>query len=272
VADRFCAHCGQRHVERLVSFRSLVHDVLADQLSLEARLPRTLGALLGHPGKLTSEYAAGRVARYIPPFRLYIFCGLVFFFVVSFVASFDRVWGSVTGRVEDLTGQSAADAMIVLVNLPVDTLRVPRPLLPLARRYVQQEARLNALPPREAMRIVYGGLIGNVSLTLALLVPAFALLLKALYRRRLYIEHVVFILHLHAAFFVLALLPMLVPSRWTAGAMGLAAVAYGFLALRRVYRQSVLRTVAKYAVMLLMYNVAIVMVLLAIVTATVLRF
>ena len=72
MSDRYCPRCGQRNAERLASLGSRVRDALTDELSLEARLPRTLGALLFRPGFLTREYFAGRIARYVLPFRLYL--------------------------------------------------------------------------------------------------------------------------------------------------------------------------------------------------------
>lgn len=270
--DRFCPHCGQRTGGRLVSFRSLVRDVLEDQLSLEARLPRTLGALLGRPGKLTADYAEGRVARYIPPFRLYLLAGLLFFFVVSFVASFDAVWRSSEEFFGELTPERLEESDFSVVNIPLDPQAFPAPLRPLARRYVRKEAELNAMPPREALRILTGEMVGNVSAVLFLLVPAFALLLKALYPRSLYIEHFVFILHLHAAAFLFALLPLLARYRWTAVAVLVVLVLYLFLALRRVYRQRWSVTLAKLAVLVPTYLLAFIAVTMGVIVVTVLTF
>src|SRR3712207_4818772 len=79
----FCPVCGQRKVEVHVSLHRLAMDVLDDQLSINSALPRTLAALFFRPGHLTREYMAGRIARYIPPFRLYLVSSVVFFLVLS---------------------------------------------------------------------------------------------------------------------------------------------------------------------------------------------
>ena len=44
---------------------------------------RTLSSLLLHPGHLTREYVAGRIVRYIPPFRLYLLCSVLCFLVTA---------------------------------------------------------------------------------------------------------------------------------------------------------------------------------------------
>jgi hypothetical protein len=254
--------------------RALLREVLEDQFSLEARLPRSLAALLSRPGKLTSEYAAGRIARYLPPFRLYLLAGLLFFVTLSFVVSHARVWGATEAFLGDLGANATEGATIdfTVVSIPIDSLRAPAPLRPLARRYVRREAELNAMPPREAVRIAYGGMIGSVSAVVFLLVPAFALLLKALHPRRLYTEHFVFFLHLHAAAFLLGLLPLLVQRKWIILPFLLWLAGYLFLALRRVYGSGWLGTAARWGVVLVMYGVALMAVFLSVIVITVLTY
>jgi hypothetical protein len=48
----------------------------------------------------------------------------------------------------------------------------------------------------------YAAFLGNLPLTMFLLLPFFALLLKMFYPRRFYAEHFVFALHLHAFFYL----------------------------------------------------------------------
>lgn len=80
----FCPTCGQRKAEIQVSVRTLLMDVLEDQVILDKRLPRSLKALFFKPGQLTVEHVNGRIVRYIHPFRLYIVTSLVFFLLLSF--------------------------------------------------------------------------------------------------------------------------------------------------------------------------------------------
>lgn len=80
----YCPTCGQRKAETRVSVRTLVMDVLEDQLILDKRLPRSLKALFFKPGHLTVEHVNGRIVRYIHPFRLYLVSSLVFFLLLSF--------------------------------------------------------------------------------------------------------------------------------------------------------------------------------------------
>src|SRR3982751_1237473 len=79
----FCRNCGQRKVEVHVSLGRMLMEALDDQFSLNSALPRTIGALMFRPGRLTHEYMSGRIARYIPPFRLYLVMSVLFFLALS---------------------------------------------------------------------------------------------------------------------------------------------------------------------------------------------
>ncbi|HEX8242894.1 MAG TPA: DUF3667 domain-containing protein, partial [Longimicrobium sp.] len=81
----FCRNCGQRKVEVHVSLGRMLLEALDDQFSLNSALPRTIGALMLRPGHLTREYMTGRIARYIPPFRLYLVTSVAFFLALSFL-------------------------------------------------------------------------------------------------------------------------------------------------------------------------------------------
>ena len=81
----FCRNCGQRKVEVHISLTRMLMEALDDQFSINSALPRTLGALVARPGHLTREYMQGKIARYIPPFRLYLVTSVVFFLALSFL-------------------------------------------------------------------------------------------------------------------------------------------------------------------------------------------
>lgn len=250
VDDRFCPRCGQRNTERLVSFRAIVRDAVEDQLSLGGALPRTLGALLFRPGFLTREYAAGRVSRYVSPLRLYLAASVLLFVVLSFVAGFNQAWRAIQPYVPDAARQpgsvQAAPNGYVLVRLGLDTASVPGWLRPATRYYLRKEEELNRMPPREGVRVLYDATARNVPRALFLLVPLFALFLKGLYRRRLYVEHFVFVLHLHAFAFLLATAVLLVRTGWALAAGLLWLLAYLFLALHRVYPRPLPGTGLRY--------------------------
>lgn len=104
--------------------------------------------------------------------------------------------------------------------------------------------------------------IGRASGVAFLLLPIFALLLKGLYLRsgRLYAEHLIFALHIHAFLFIVLLLVtllnltgvgFLVSAAPFLGTIGPAA--YLLVALRRVYAQGWIKTTLKFCTLTLIY-------------------
>lgn len=79
LTGQHCSHCGQRARVRVLSLRSLLHDLLGDLTELDSRLWRTLFPLAFRPGVLTREYLRGRRTYYTPPFRMYLTLSVVFF-------------------------------------------------------------------------------------------------------------------------------------------------------------------------------------------------
>jgi len=102
--------------------------------------------------------------------------------------------------------------------------------------------------------------------TMFFMLPAFALLLKVMYlfRRRLYVEHLIVALHSHAFLFLCLLLGVLfqllavalkphapwlsTPLGWLIGALWIWAPIYLLVMQKRVYRQGWPMTVLKYVV------------------------
>lgn len=110
---RYCPACGQRKTEVLVSVRTMVGDVLEDQLVLNRALPRTLVALMLRPGFLTTEYIRGRIVSYIAPFRLYLVASVLFFLILSFfgLAALDRMNVNASLEGDSTTTAEAREAL-----------------------------------------------------------------------------------------------------------------------------------------------------------------
>lgn len=281
----FCPVCGQRKVEVRVSLRRMVLEVLDDQFSISSALPRTIGALLFRPGQLTREYMGGRIARYIPPFRLYLASSVVFFLVLSSVPRLEPTVythgsGIQIGVSDPEAGEQAARAArggpaAPVVPTPSGTvrttggaLRPPPPVPPgggwgkdmkvqtgiaeLDSLGNERLDRLRMLPPQMAVRQVLKDFMEHAPQMMFVLLPVFAGVLKLLYlrSRRFYVEHFVFSLHLHAFAYLHYLLMMAVAGLGApAGAvalLGMWPLIYVYAALKRVYAQGWLVTGAKY--------------------------
>ncbi|HEY3265714.1 MAG TPA: DUF3667 domain-containing protein [Armatimonadota bacterium] len=144
------------------------------------------------------------------------------------------------------------------------------------------DARQRALPPgkrdewieqivtRRAIRMRNEGvrsfsaelensILQNAPKAMFALLPLFALLLKLLYARRgrLYIEHLVFALHVHAFAFAVLAGAIWLHRRWAITAFVVAVAVYVFTAMLAVYRQGIPKTAVKYAALAVCYLVVL---------------
>lgn len=91
----YCHACGQSADEPRRAVVGLVQDVFVDTLAIDGKLARTLWLLLTRPGRLARRYLDGKRVRYSPPFRLYLFASVLFFFVAFWMADIGRMVGNV---------------------------------------------------------------------------------------------------------------------------------------------------------------------------------
>lgn len=84
LAGQYCANCGQRARNRLISIWELLQDAFGDLLELDSRIWQTLIPLAVRPGQLTRDYLRGRRTRFMPPFRTYLVLSVLFFLVAFF--------------------------------------------------------------------------------------------------------------------------------------------------------------------------------------------
>jgi len=98
-----------------------------------------------------------------------------------------------------------------------------------------------------------------------------ALQLKVLYwrRKKLYIEHLVFSLHVHAFIFSLLILTIILDYKLTMWLVIISSLIYLYIAMKQFYSQSYSKTATKMVLLLLSYGVTtlLVMALTMVVTA-----
>jgi hypothetical protein len=265
----FCPVCGQRKVEVRVSLRRMLLEAIEDQFSLNAALPRTLGALFFHPGRLTSEYMAGRIARYIPPFRLYLFASLVFFLMISFndvdgsFVSDGGVNVQVGNAPDSATAARRAEALRRAAEARqaggrwTDDMDINTPWPALNRALMEKRDELGRMTPQQAGRAIVGDFMERIPTMMFVLLPVFAAVLKLLYvrRKRFYVEHFVFALHAHAFTYLLFTVMALVGLDVVTIGLTLWMLLYYFLAMKRVYGQGWTKTGIKYVALTVSYLV-----------------
>jgi hypothetical protein len=259
----YCAQCGQEAAQRIGPFWMLVREAFDELLSLDLRLFRTLRRL-PVPGALTTAYLGGRRAAFVPPLRLFVLAGLTLLLSAGLARqSGPVVAGEPAGRAIkiEMSASEMEDLERRIQTLRAEntvSARIRAAFLAGFAQAARDEGRVNRM------------FFERLSLMGVLLLPVVALLLKGLYRRRLYAEHFVFALHVHALAFLIAasslsagfgLFLLGVRPRLVASVLGIGVVAavvgYVLRALRVVYGkthgESLLRTLIKGALLLGLY-------------------
>lgn len=147
-------------------------------------------------------------------------------------------------------------------------------------------AKANIIAARKNPRHLVEAVFSRLPWTLGLMMPLFAVLLKIVYifKRRLYMEHLMVALHSHAFIFMSLLLLALISltKAWAANSLpglepvlNLASAAvwiwlpiYLFLMQKRVYRQGWFFTTLKYGLIGICYSVIVTFVLVGALLAT----
>lgn len=271
VASKFCAECGQEHSHKVVSIWRLANDFLGEVFSWDSKLIHTTKYLLFAPGLLTVEYVSGRRARYLSPFRLYLYASAAMFYLLTVQVAHFPPTGR-TGPIQITVGSgqdvhSAEEYLAEQARVPAGK-REPA----LVRLIVTKALKLSKSSNGDIGARLVGGAVEAAPKCLFVLLPVFAALLKLIYLRRgrLYIEHLVFALHCHAFVFTLTSVEMAwrlygqaasashAPHRIGPAWFGLLfalTVVYLVLAMKRVYRQGWMKTVVKFGILTLAYGV-----------------
>lgn len=264
-AYNYCPNCGQENHDLNVPVKHLIAEFFEGTLHFDTKIWQTIKYLILKPGLLTEKFNIGQRASYVPPFRLYVFISLIFFFVLALTTEnsielkgADETDGKATAVLPGVTFNSTvADSLA----LAADSVQLKK-LQQLARGNKELEELKAGLAEDKTAAMIAEKfnrftshseeskhkLLKNLSFMMFLLMPFFALLLYWYYRKlgRNYVEHLMFSIHLHAFYFILLIVAMVLDKFFPAlnlDAVVLTIMAlYLFLALHQVYKQSYLRT------------------------------
>ncbi|MDP3452197.1 MAG: DUF3667 domain-containing protein [Bacteroidales bacterium] len=95
----YCPNCGQSVKDLDIPFKILIFDIMANMWAFDTRVLKTLKSVLFKPGEMALDYVAGKRARYMPPFRFYVFISFIFFLLLNLTTTrqFNEKWSFQTG-------------------------------------------------------------------------------------------------------------------------------------------------------------------------------
>lgn len=245
----FCPQCGQETAAPARNLADFLRGWIARTLSRQGRLRQTLAKLLFAPGALTAEYAAGRRARYLRPFQLYLVTSVIVFAAV-------QVFGLNLGLrfYADRGVHIARSTRLPMNEDPASGLRLAPVQIVLDHFDTPAVRRFRAMSPEDRFTFLSERRTRYVSYFVLFLVPALAVTLGLFYRnrRRRYVEHLVFGLHCQT-FLLIALLAEARLPAVLANALSFWVVAYFTIALKRVYGGTWPETLGRGSVILALY-------------------
>jgi hypothetical protein len=242
LSGRYCSACGQRADSATHTLSHFIGEAAEVVTHADSRLWRTVWPLLARPGFLTREYFAGRRARYLQPFRLYLIMSVLFFVLTAVLSGGTRSADRPAERIDP------KDCSDVTTNLHVGSYQL-LPRLQAACRNIRADSG----------REFSDRLVHNLGRALFVFLPVMAALMKLLYwrPRRYYLEHLLLLIHNHSFAFVVmsiyALATVWITSGNVVGVLFLLAawwlVRYLYRSMKTVYGQSALLTFVKFCVL-----------------------
>lgn len=275
---KFCPECGQETTLHPPTLGEFLHEFVGHYVALEGTLWRTLWLLVRRPGRLTREYLDGRRRRYVLPLRLYLTASFLFFLVLKLAADsvFHGVDVQVAGRhttlaemsaevaAEDAAAASAASGAASGSHVRFVLMRPVDCGLAGQRACGRVEAALNTSAsnfethPQEALDHAREHFLHWAPYAIFVLLPAFAGIMQLAYRNRrmTYGEHFVFSLHVHAFWFLAGLVLLAVPDS-VGGIVQIGVMLYGLWAMREAYGGRWSTTVARAAIVVVLYFIVL---------------
>lgn len=267
LVGEYCHACGQSARAYDVPITTFAKDMVSESFDLDSRLRTTMRPLFLEPGRVPKDYVEGHRARFVPPFRLYLVASFAMFLLMS-LGSGIRVQGGespqfevdLTGdgsrRVEEGGGGAEGQTASESVTPAADSAAASR-----TQRLEELEDRIETRLSEGFQRLgedpgAFAEAFSNrMAQAMFFLLPVFALLLKLLYPKRLYVHHLVFAIYFHAWFFLLVAITMVPDALGFPAASAVLSIAllwspvYLLLGMRRFYDQSWIRTLVKMFVL-----------------------
>jgi hypothetical protein len=280
--SNFCAHCGQENHTHKLPIKHFAMELVESFTHFDTKVLATFKDLIVQPGLVIKNFNDNKRARYVPPIRIYAFTSFAFFLILSFTAN-KKVDKELEIMTKDIQKASTGLLRMEILgqNIKIDSL-TNRELFAhpsLTNELIDSTLRSKKIETNwVSTRSLYTVIkIGKGELTLAdlykkfirsssyaifVFMPIFALLMIPLYRKRnyFYSEFLVFSIYFHTFLFsIFGVLVILfrfinVDFEIIATLLLLGMVVYLGLSLKRVFADSIPKTVIKTVLLSLTYS------------------
>tara|TARA_R110000751_G_scaffold49091_5_gene109474 strand:+ start:1444 stop:2352 length:909 start_codon:yes stop_codon:yes gene_type:complete len=257
---KFCPNCGQSVYEFEKPFRFLIVDLVGNIFAFDTRLWKSMSSLIFRPGKFVEEYLNGHRARYMSPFRLYIFVSFLFFLLLSIYAGSQIQISEKVRNEINLSFNGQIDSL----NPETDSLKTNE--LNISDSSVSPKKLTNALSKvLNNPKMYMDSFLKFVSWSLFFLMPVYAFFLCLLFRKskKYYYSHLVLAINQHTFVFLLFVLiicfKLIFPIRayYPENYLIASIPIYLFFGKLHLYKRSWSKTLLRMITILIFYGIAL---------------
>ncbi len=282
----YCPECGQSVKNFDKPFRFIIADFAGNIFAFDSRILNTLKAILIQPGQLANDITHGRRARYMPPFRFYIFVSFLFFLLLNYTSNGFEDFN--IGKQEDslaLVADSTSGIPTLSVEISdtshslFDNLNgIEIPAKPNSKltdslwsspiRF-SEDVEIDFKDVLEHKDLYWAKFLGNISTSMFFLMPWYGFLLWVFFRKtyKYYLGHLVLAINQHIfsylIFIVILFIGMMFPNKTASYENYLIWVLpiYFVIGARKLYGRKWTTTLMRMSVIGFLYVMLLVVVI-----------
>jgi len=229
-SGKYCPNCGQSLKEFEKPLNFLIIDLAGNIFAFDTRFWKTLTSIILRPGYLAADYIKGHRARYMPPFRFYVFISFIFFLMLSIYinrhAKLDNdVLQKINQSFDQTISKSNTDTIhpeiidFLILEKIHDTIFIEKDSLDnnfkaqiITPHESEEEVLLALKSILNSPHLYLLRFMKYISWSLFFLMPFYAVLLWLFFHRsrKYYYGHLIFSINQHAFIFIISILLMTV--------------------------------------------------------------
>ena len=179
IKEYYCPHCGQEVKDMNLSIISFIKEFIGNLFSLDSKVLVTFKYLMTRPGYLSNEYILGRRKQHTLPSRLYLFITIICIIIFSFLSNNNTYYFKFNDRSIGYIMSEHIDGRANISFMWTET------------KGIDSWDDIDVEP-------LQVNILSFISKIFLFFIPIFTLLLKCFYWKRLYINHLILVLHNHS--------------------------------------------------------------------------
>ncbi len=261
--DSYCSKCGQKNQDIKIPAIHFVEEFLEGIFHFDNNLWKTLKYLFTSPGKITKEYLDGKRSSLVPPIRLFIFLGLIYYIALSFTKidysktefDFQNRYFSLNFREKDSSVHSKNT--ITGINKNGVKFKGKAEVIENSPFFIELKQKITDNLKNSSKKQIYNVFIKSFTYVFYLLFPVLAFFIKLFFWKRFYSESIITSLHTHCILFIGIVVfnvgVLFIESYWFDFFIYFGLNVYFIISLKTIYQNSWGLTILKGSMISVFY-------------------